>query len=308
MNLNYVKLVKIVKLGRFHFLLGSFLYFCIGAFLAVLLNAEFSLNKFLLGYAILFTAQLSMHYSNDYFDLEADKYGKPSQFAGGSGVLVENPELKKFSKWFSVALLSLSLIIAAVFVLLFSYPLCFFLFMVFANLLGWFYAAPPIRLSYNKLGELATISTGFVMPAIGYLTLMGTIDMLFIIFSMPLLLYQMLFISAVQIPDMEGDKLGGKITWIVSKGRKFGFKIIAVSGIMATLSFFSISITILYPSILNFKVITLISLIPLSLAILSYLRRTEDRKNALHLVNKNLISLTIFLTLTSFYFLYLIIS
>lgn len=306
MNLNYDKLVKIVKLGRFHFLLGSFLYFCIGAFLAVILNAEFSLNKFLLGYAILFTAQLSMHYSNDYFDLEADKYGKPSQFAGGSGILVKNPELKKFSKWFSTALLSLSLIIAAAFVLLFSYSIWFFLFMVFANLLGLFYAAPPIRLSYNKLGELATISAGFVMPAIGYLTLMGTIDMPFIIFSMPLLLYQMLFISAVQIPDMEGDKLGGKITWIVYKGRKFGFKIIAVSGILATLSFFSISSTSLYPSILNFKIVALISIIPLSLAILSYLRRTENRKNAIRLVNQNIISLTIFLTLTNFYFLYLI--
>lgn len=306
MNLNYDKVIEIVKLGRFQFLLGSFLYFCIGAFLAVLLNAEFSLSKFLLGYAILFTAQLSMHYSNDYFDLEADKYGKPSQFAGGSGILVKNPELKKFSKWFSIALLSLSLTIAALFVALFSYSMWFFLFMVFANLLAWFYSAPPIQLSYNKLGELATISVGFVMPAIGYLTLMGTIDLPFIIFSIPLLLYQMLFICAVQIPDREGDKLGGKITWIVSKGREFGFKIIAVSGILATLSFFSISSVRLYPSILNFNVIALISLIPLSLAVLNYLRRTEDRKSALNLVNKNLISLTIFLTLTNFYFLYLI--
>ncbi|MGB9978971.1 prenyltransferase [Methanobacterium sp.] len=306
MNLNYNKLVKIVKLGRFQFLLGGILYFCMGAFLAVLLNAEFSLDKFLLGYAILFTAHLSMHYSNDYFDLEADKCGKPSQFAGGSGILIENPELKKFSKWFSVVLLSLSLIIAAVFVVLFSYSIWFFLFMVFANLLGWFYAAPPLRLSYNKLGELATISVGFVMPAIGYLTLTGTIDILFIIFSIPLLIYQMLFISAVQIPDMEGDKLGGKITWIVSKGRKFGFKVITVSAILATLSFFSISITNLYPPILNFKVITLISTIPLILAVLSYLKRTEDRKKAMHLVNQNLISLIIFLAITNFYFLYLI--
>ena len=306
MSLNCDKLVKIVKLGRFQFLLGGFLYFCIGALLAVLLNAEFSLNKFLMGYSILFTAHLSMHYSNDYFELEADEHGKPSMFAGGSGILVENPELKKFSKWFSIALLSLSLTIAALFTSLFSYSTWFFMFMVFANLLGWFYAAPPIKLSYNKLGEFATISVGFVMPSIGYLTLMGTLNLPFIIFSIPLLLYQMLFINAVQIPDMEGDKLGGKVTWIVSNGRKFGFKVIAASGVLATLSFLSISLTNLYPPILNFKVIALISIIPLSLAVLSYLKRTEDRKNAVHLVNKNLISLTIFLTLTNLYFLYLI--
>jgi len=243
MNLNYDKLIKIIKLGRFQFILAGFLYFCIGAFLAVLLNAEFTLNKFLLGYAIFFMSQLSMHYSNDYFDLEADKHSKPSQFAGGSGILVENPELKEFSKWLSVTLLSLSLILAAVFVILFSYSLGFFLFVVFGNFLAWFYAAPPIKLSYNRLGEVSTISVGFLMPAMGYLTLMGTINMPFVIFSIPLLLYQLLFINAVQIPDMEGDKLGGKITWIVSKGRKFGFKIIVVSGILATLSFFGISIT-----------------------------------------------------------------
>ena len=306
MNLKRDKLVKIIKLGRFQFIVAGFLYFCIGAFLAVLLSAEFSLNKFLLGYAVFFMAHLSMHYNNDYFDLEADKYGKPSQFAGGSGILIENPELMEFSKWFSVALLSLSLILASVFTIIFAYPILFLLFVAFCNFLAWFYAAPPLRLSYNRLGEFATISLGFLMPAMGYLTIMGTINMPFILFSIPLLLYQLLFVNAVQIPDMEGDKLGGKITWIVTKGRKFGFKLIAISGILATLSFTGLSLTHFYPTILNFKVMIIISTIPLSLALLSYLRRTDNRDIAINLVNQNLSSLIIFLTLANFYFVYLI--
>lgn len=301
------KIIKIIKLARFQFIFGGFLYFCLGAFFAVLLNAEFALNKFLLGYAIFFMAHLSMQYSNDYFDMEADKHGNPSQFAGGSGILLENPELKNFSIWFSITLLSLSLILAAVFVAIFSYSIWFFIFVVFGNFLAFFYAAPPIKLSYNGLGELATISIGFLMPAMGYLTLMGTINMPFVIFSIPLLLYQLLFINAVQIPDMEGDKLGGKITWIVKRGRIFGFKTIAIAGSLATLSFVAISLTNLYPITINFKVIAFLSIIPLAFAILSYLKRSEERLAATTLVNKNLSSLIAFVAIINCYFIYLIV-
>lgn len=305
--MNTDRLIKIIKLGRFQFIFGGFLYFCLGALFAVLLNTEFSLDKFLLGYAIFFTAHLSMHYSNDYFDLESDKYGKPSQFAGGSGILVENPELKNFAKWFSITLLSSSLILAAAFTLIYSYPAWFFLFVLFGNFLAWFYAAPPLRLSYNGLGEIATISIGFLMPAMGYLTLTGAINMPFIIFSIPLLLYQLLFINAVQIPDMEGDKLGGKITWIVIKGRLFGFKTIAIAGSLATVSFVLFSLTNLYPEPLNFNVIAFLSILPLSFAILSYLKKSEDRNTATNLVNRNLTSLIMFLVMINCYFIYLIV-
>lgn len=305
--MNFDKLIKMIKLGRFQFIFGGFLYFCIGALFAVLLNAEFALNKFLLGYAVFFMAHLSMHFSNDYFDFEADKYGEPSQFAGGTGILVENPELRTFAKWFSITLLSLSLILAALFTSLFSYPIWFFLFVVFGNFLAFFYAAPPLRLSYNGLGELATISIGFLMPAMGYLTLMGTINMPFVIFSIPLLLYQLLFINAVQIPDMEGDVLGGKKTWIVKRGRLFGFKTIAIAGSLATFSFIILSLTNLYPVFINFNVIVFLSIIPLSFAILSYLNKSENRNTATTLVNRNLSSLIIFLAIINCYFIYLIV-
>lgn len=301
------KFIKLIKLGRFQFIFGGFLYFCIGALFAVILNAEFDLNKFLLGYAIFFMAHLSMHFSNDYFDFEADKHGKTSQFAGGSGILVENPELKKFAKWFSIILLSLSLILAALFTLVFSYPVWFFLFVVLGNFLAWFYAAPPLKLSYNGLGEIATISIGFLMPAMGYLTLTGTIDIPFVIFSIPLLFYQLLFINAVQIPDMEGDKLGGKKTWIVKRGRLFGFKTIAIAGSLATLSFITLSLTDLYPASINFNFIAFLSVFPLSFAILSYLKKSENRNAAITLVNINLSSLILFLAIINCYFIYLIV-
>jgi 1,4-dihydroxy-2-naphthoate polyprenyltransferase len=155
MNINTDILLKVIKLGRPQFIVGGFLFFCIGAFLAVLFNAEFLLSKFVFGYAILFTAHLAVHYSNDYFDFDIDLHSTPTAISGGSGILIGNPELKRFSKWFAVTLIGLSLILAIIFTSIFSYSILFFLFVLFGNLLAWFYSAPPIRLVYRRLGEIS---------------------------------------------------------------------------------------------------------------------------------------------------------
>ena len=224
MYINRDVMLKIVKLGRPQFLVGGFLLFCIGVFLAVLFGAEFLLNKFLLGYSILFTAHLAVHYSNDYFDADADQYVEPTAISGGSGILVENPELKPFSKWFAIFLIILSLFLAAVFMIIFSYSIWFFVFVLFGNFLAWFYSAPPVKLVYRRLGEISTVLTGIILPGMGYFTIMGALDMPFVIFAVPIAFLQLFFISSVEMPDMEGDKLGGKITMIVSMGRCIWFQ------------------------------------------------------------------------------------
>ena len=97
MDKNIDTIVKIIKLGRPQYLAGDFLLFLMGSLLAVLLNAEFVLSKFILGYSILLIAHLAVHYSNDYFDFEVDSYTGSSLITGGSGILV----LKNFhySSW-----------------------------------------------------------------------------------------------------------------------------------------------------------------------------------------------------------------
>ncbi len=308
MKTNGNKMVKIIKLGRFHFTFGGLIFFLLGGLFAVLLGAAFDLSKFLFAYSILFMAHISLNYSNDYFDLEADKHGKPSQFAGGSGILVKNPELINYARWIAILSLISSLILAAIFIYVYSFPAYFFLFVLFGNFLGWFYTAPPIRMSYNGFGELATIMAGFMMPGIGYFALMGKLDLNFLIFSIPMMLYQLLFINAVEIPDIEGDIIGGKKTWVVLKGRKFGFTLIKIAGILATFSFFLISKSGLYSAYLNFNIIALFSLIPLSLAIFSFLKRTDNRNVAINLVNLNLSSLFAFGIIGNCYFAYLILN
>lgn len=303
-TLNTIK--KIISIGRPQILFGNFLLFSMGVMLAVLFNAEFLLSKFILGYSILFTAHLAVHYSNDYFDVEVDKYNEPNIFSGGKGILVKNPELRELSKVIAISLMVLSITIAAIFTILFNYPASYFLFFLFGNLLAWFYTAPPIKLVYRRLGEIANIIAALIFLGAGYFTLRGTLDTPFFIFLIPIIFLNIIFINSFEIPDMEGDKIGGKITWIVSWGREFGFKLIAISGLLATLSFILIPLTNLFPSSIDFRVLVIISLISLSLGILELIKKPFDRESATKFATINVASLFIMSLLIDGYFIFIL--
>jgi 1,4-dihydroxy-2-naphthoate octaprenyltransferase len=304
-NLDTLK--KIVMLGRPQILVGNFLLFSMGAMLAILFNAEFVLSKFILGYSILFTAHLAVHYSNDYFDVMVDKYNESNAISGGGrGILVKNPELMGLSKTLALILSTLSLVIAAIFTIIFTYPLSFFLFFLFGNLLAWFYTAPPIKLVYRRLGEISNIIAVLIFLGAGFFTLIGTLTIPFFIFAIPIIFLQIIFINSFEIPDMEGDKLGGKITWIVSWGREFGFKLILLSGLLATISFLIIPFTHLYPSSINFSVLVIISLISLSLGIIELIIKPFDKLSATKFATINVASLFIISILIDGYFIYIL--
>ncbi len=301
-------LIKIIKLGRPMFLLDGFLLFIMGALLAVILNAEFNSAKFIMGYSILFTCHLAVHYSNDYYDFKTDSLSGPSTVSAGSGVLVKNPQLKQFSKVFAIVLNLLSVTLAALFTIVFYYPVEFFLLAVFGNFLAWFYTAPPLKLAYNRLGEFSNMLYGILLPSAGFFTLMGTLTIPMLIFTIPLAFSRLFLTNSANIPDMEGDMLGGKITLIVANGRRFGFKFIGISAFMMTLSFALISFTGLYPQALNFKVLTFISLIPLSLGILGLLKMPLERESATKYATFNIKSIFLIGLLINSYFVFLILS
>ena len=303
-NLN--DLFKFIKLGKPQFAVGLFFYFSLGALLAILFGAEFVLTKFILGVVIIFFSTWAVHYHNDYFDFETDHYVTPTTISGGSGVLIEHPEWKKSSKYMALTLIGLAIAVSVIFTAIFDYPLTFILFVVFANLLAWFYAAPPFKLSYRGLGEFGNTAIGILFPGLGFFTLMGTLTIPFVVFAIPILFLQMLFTMSVEIPDMGGDRAGGKKTWIATKGRRFGFKIIAISGLLATLSFFLLNYTNLFPSIIDFRILAIISLIPLSLGIIELIQNPKDKLTATKYCVYNLAGIFAVVILINSYFLYLL--
>ena len=278
---------KIIKLGRPQYLVGDFLLFTMGALIAIILNADFILSKFVLGYIVLFTAHLSVHYSNDYFDANVDQLTSPTAISGGSGILVENPELKDLSKLLAIIIMIFSISLTAVLTVIYHYPVTFFLFLFFGNMLAWFYTAPPIRLSYNRLGEVANIIAVVIFVGAGYFVLKGTLDLPFFLFVIPIIFLQLILIVCFQIPGMEGDKLGGKITWIVSKGRVFGYRLVLISAVLAFISFLLLQFTNLYPTKIDFNILAMISIISLSFGIIGIIKKPIDREPATKLAVTN---------------------
>lgn len=300
--MNTRALREFIRLGRYPFLLSGFLPFTAGALLALLLGARFTLAQFLLGYAAMAAAHLSVNYSNDYFDADADRFVETTAISGGSGVLPANPGLKPAAFFAAVALMAVSLLIGYAFVTVYAYPAIFLVFGIAGNLLGWFYTAPPLAFAYHKLGEVTNMITfGLLMPGAGYFVATGTLDLIFFSFALPLCLYGLVFIVSVEIPDMEGDIAGGKRTLVVRKGRVFGFTLIALAATLATATLLLFALTGTFAPV-DFRPVALISVIPLGIALWGFSHRCAERACALPYVVANIKGYFLFQGLVVVYF------
>lgn len=283
-----------IRLGRFPFLLSGFVPFTAGALFAFLLGARFTPGEFLLGYAAMAAAHLSVHYSNDYFDADADRFVETTAISGGSGVLAAHPELKPAALGAAVALMAASLLIGWAFVTIYDYPPVFLVFGLAGNLLGWFYTAPPFALAYHNLGEVANMITfGLLMPGAGYFVAMGGLDAAFFTFAVPLSLYGLVFIVSVEMPDREGDIAGGKRTLVVRRGRIFGFGLIAVAAALATAAFTLFALTGAFAPV-DFRPVAVISCIPLGIALWGFSNRCAERAGALRYATANIFGYFLF--------------
>jgi 1,4-dihydroxy-2-naphthoate octaprenyltransferase len=291
-----------MRLARPHFLLAGLALFVFGASWAILLGAPFSLPRLLLGYLVFLPAHLSVSFSNDYFDVEVDRHATPALFSGGSGVLVNHPELRRPARWIALALILCSLAMGVLFAAVYPVPLWFLGYVLIGNLLGWFYSAPPLRLAYRGLGELSTaVTAGLLAPGMGYLVARGYLDRGWLPFVLPLTLYGLAFILSVEIPDEEADRLGDKRTAIVRKGRRFGFTAIGALFFLATAYFFAVAWLRSRPYPLDFRVLGLLSLLPLGAGAVGALKRPVQRQPATRMANGILIVLTVFFVLTDGY-------
>lgn len=300
-------MLKLLQVSRPQFLTMGLVLFVFGVCWAVLLGAPFDLARFLFGYLVIVPAHLSVSYSNDYFDVDVDKFGKPTLFSGGSGVLVEHPELREPSRRVALGLMALSLGIGTAFVLWYSYSPWFLGLVVLGNLSAWFYSAPPLRLAYRGLGEFATIFTaGVLLPMMGYLVIKGSLDGDGLLFIIPMLMYSTAFVLNVEIPDQEIDRLGNKRTWVARRGRGFGFILVGNALLVASLFFFAFPFftSRIYP--VDFVLLGLISLLPLAAGLLAWFKRPAEREAAIRLVGLTMAALAVFCLSVDGYLIYLI--
>ena len=236
MKFHYLK--QIFKLTRISIVLAVLPIFFLGVLFALINGVEFSKTKFLWGFIIIFLIEIGASFANDYFDYEADKYNKQFGFSGGSGVLLDYPELKPFAKWASIFLMISALILTVLFVWVMSLPIWVIGYICVAIFFCWFYTAFPLKFVYRGLGELPHFLAGIMFPGWGYLILKGTLDMSIILFAIPFGLLGLTVILNFEIPDLEADLSGGKKNLVVLKGRLFSFIIIMLLYALATTYYF----------------------------------------------------------------------
>jgi 1,4-dihydroxy-2-naphthoate octaprenyltransferase len=280
--MNILNLLKIIRL---HIVTGGFLAFSLGTFLAIVGGGSFDPARFVLGYVVVFLADLSTHYGNDYFDVEVDKYVEKKKFFAGSGILVNNPDLRLLSKFISLALLVGSNVLATMIVVFLGFPIEFFIVILGASLVGWFYSAPPVRLISRGFGEIAVaFVTGFAIPGLGYLTIRDQFGPLFVHFVIPFILYGLTLSLSLHAPDVEVDRRGKKRNLAVRLGQRCSFFLILVMVFSATLTFCIYAFQDAF-LIVNFDLIALFSVIPLLTGLIGFVSFFQKKVNYLSALN-----------------------
>ena len=299
-------MTNLFRVARLQFLVAGLALYLLGGLWAVLLGASFAPIRLLLGYLVILPAQLSVHFSNDYFDVASDGPAPPTLISGGGGVLLQHPELREPVKWIALGLIFSSLGVGLVFLQAFAYPWWLFGFVVLGNLLGWCYSAPPFRLSQRGLGEVCyTVIAGILVPGLGYLALRGAPDAGGLFLLLPLLLYGLASILSVEVPDVEADLLAHKATWLARMGRASGFMTIGWLLVAATGYFFIVPLFFPLPVRLDPRVLGLLSLLPMAVGLWGMLRRPLERKAATGIATGIVIMLAAFSIFVDGYLIYL---
>jgi 1,4-dihydroxy-2-naphthoate octaprenyltransferase len=296
-------LSQVLRLGRLKLPVVAYMMFLFGVLLAISFSRGFAFDRFAWGSAIVLAAVLSVNYGNDYFDIEVDRFNDSSPISGGSGVLLQNPELRGLSKWIAICLMLISVALTMVFTVAFRFPGSLMLLVILGNGAIWFYSAPPLRLSYRGLGEITTmLAAGLMLPYFGYFIMLGSVDITFWGFIFPCILYALSIIVSVEMPDVEGDRKGRRRTLVVRVGRRFSFVLLATTNLAATLYLFLVSRSNLVHGSIDLGLVAIISLLPLTTGVLGLLKRTEDRKSATRLVTLNVYAISSMLLLIDCYF------
>jgi 1,4-dihydroxy-2-naphthoate polyprenyltransferase len=211
-------LVAMLRLGRPLFLVGGFVLHGLGVAIACYQGYPFRPDLFLWGQVAVTSAQLMTHYSNDFFDVAADRANfTPTRWSGGSRVLVQTTLPPRWALYLAVTLLVVSLVAIAQATRTAGQPALSVLLAGVA--LSWFYSAPPLRLHSRGAGEL---TVAIVVPVLttlaGYTLQAGRLALLPLLVTLPLALFQFAMLLAIGFPDAAGDAAVGKRTLVVRLG------------------------------------------------------------------------------------------
>jgi 1,4-dihydroxy-2-naphthoate polyprenyltransferase len=300
-------IAKYLKMIRLHIVAGGIVAFTVGALLALVNGGVFVPLRFVVFYMMIFFGDLSTHFGNDYFDVEADRLSNKKSVLSGSKVLVANPQMMRSVRVISLSLLCLSLLSAVLAVAFQLAPVEFLLVAVGVNFLGWFYSAPPIRFVSRGLGEVAiALAVGVGIPAAGYLSAMGHYDGWFGLFALPFLLYGFMLAFSLEAPDTHMDRLSDKKTLGAIRGNLAVFCLAFVVALVALIFFVAYALWF-GVWVVDFYVFAVFAVVPTILGLVGWVS-AYCRKKAELLSLVNVLSLFVINLLIVVYLLAVLLS
>ncbi|MEN3048508.1 MAG: prenyltransferase [Candidatus Caldarchaeales archaeon] len=218
------------RVVRLPFLIATAVPTAIGGAVAYY-HGSFSPLLLLLTFVGLAFIHLGLNVANDYFDtiLGADPANRrPTPFSGGSrailyGLISESGSRALFTSFFAAGS-AIGLYLALTRGLIEVIGL-----MALGLFLAYFYTAPPFKLAYRGLGELA-VGTGFgpviVLGTYFVQTQRLTVDAL--LASIPIGILIMLILYVNEIPDAPFDRAAGKMHLVARIPKEGALRLLAV--------------------------------------------------------------------------------
>jgi 1,4-dihydroxy-2-naphthoate octaprenyltransferase len=299
------QLLALFKLGRPHFLLGGFLFYALGVVMALYSGVQLDLVAFIWGQIAVTATQLMTHYANDAFDVEADRANlTPTNWSGGSRILVMGTLSHSTALIAAYTLAGIALIANMILSVWLVPSGTTFLLLMTAQLLAWFYSAPPLRLHSQGIGEVAaTLVVGVLTPVTGYYLQTGRITELALLSVIPLAFLQFAMLISIEFADRVGDLQVGKRTLTVRLGAANAARLYAI---FLLLTYVTLPI-LLYFGLPIAVVIAVLSCSPLALMQLFRVKRGDwqnpHRWNHLGFYSIVLLMLTAFAEVIAFIFL-----
>lgn len=215
----FSRVIAFIRLGRPLFLGGGFVMYGLGAALATYAGVRIDWTHYLWGQLAVTATQLMTHYSNDYFDIVADKANTtPTRWSGGSRVLAEGALPPVVALVAALALAAVALGVSVRFATG-PFPPSAAPQLLLMIALAWFYSAPPLRLCARGLGELTTAAVvTMLVPWLGFVLQAGTVQRLLPLAVIPCCVFQFVMLLAIEFPDAAGDAATDKRTLVVRLG------------------------------------------------------------------------------------------
>ena len=227
--------IALLKLGRPHFLIGGLLLFALGSVLAAVQGVAINWQRYFWGQATITAAQWMTHYSNDYFDLDADRANStPTRWSGGSRVLVNGLVAPRVALAASGVLGTAALIAACNLAARPDSPPLVLPLALLIVVLSWCYSSPPLRLLSRGLGEVTTACVVTLLtPLFGFYVQRGGVSPLLLLACFPLCCLQFAMLLTIELPDAAGDGAQGKRTLVVRRGAEWAARCAAVMTVVA---------------------------------------------------------------------------